>query len=139
MASWCCAMLFLLCAADVASSTVVDGMDYGGVPLWINRLLGEPSVLSLQGRIDPAWYRANNPLSCPEQCDCPIQWPTAVYCDHRCLANTSEPLPDRTQYLFLQVGKALGWCCYYNGLPQTWSDFHFPFPSTQQLTRFYPP
>lgn len=107
MASWCCAMLFLLCAADVASSTVVDGMDYGGVPLWINRLLGEPSVLSLQGRIDPAWYRANNPLSCPEQCDCPIQWPTAVYCDHRCLANTSEPLPDRTQYLFLQGNNIL--------------------------------
>uniref|UniRef100_A0A673BZL0 Lumican-like n=1 Tax=Sphaeramia orbicularis TaxID=375764 RepID=A0A673BZL0_9TELE len=73
------------------------------VPLWINRLLGEPSVLSLKGRIDPAWFRANNPQACPQQCDCPIQWPTALYCDHRGLADVPEQLPNRIQYLFLQA------------------------------------
>ncbi|KAM6980998.1 lumican [Aplochiton taeniatus] len=83
------------------ASTGAD-LDYGGVPLWINRLLGEPSVLSLQGRIDPAWHRANNPQACPEQCDCPIQWPTALYCDHRALDGIPKDLPHRTQYLFLQ-------------------------------------
>ncbi|CAJ1051702.1 lumican isoform X2 [Xyrichtys novacula] len=77
-------------------------MDYGGVPLWINRILGEPSVLSIQGRMDRAWFRANNPQACPQQCDCPIQWPTALYCDHRGLADIPDHLPGRIQYLFLQ-------------------------------------
>lgn len=102
MALVCCAVLVLLCVFDSASATYVADMDYGGVPLWINRLLGEPSVLSLQGRMDPAWFRANNPQSCPEQCDCPIQWPTALYCDHRGLADIPDRLPERTEYLFLQ-------------------------------------
>lgn len=102
-----CAMLVLLCVFDTASATVVADMDYGGVPLWINRLLGEPSVLSLQGRMDPSWFRANNPQACPQQCDCPIQWPTALYCDHRGLAHMPDLLPVRTQYLFLQVGTTL--------------------------------
>lgn len=99
------ALLLLLCALDCAAATYVGDMDYGGVPLWINRMLGEPSVLSLQGRMDPAWFRANNPQACPEQCDCPIQWPTALYCDHRGLAAAPDSLPHRTQYLFLQVRK----------------------------------
>uniref|UniRef100_A0A3Q3D946 Zgc:113307 n=1 Tax=Hippocampus comes TaxID=109280 RepID=A0A3Q3D946_HIPCM len=77
-------------------------MDYGGVPLWIDRLLGEPSVLSLRGRLDAAWYRATNPQACPQRCDCPIQWPTALYCDQRSLEDLPELLPARTQYLFLQ-------------------------------------
>ncbi|XP_022601207.1 lumican-like [Seriola dumerili] len=97
-----CAVMVLLCVFHSASATVVAAMDYGGVPLWINRLLGEPSVLSLQGRMDPAWFRANNPQACPQQCDCPIQWTTALYCDHRGLADIPDNLPDRTQYLFLQ-------------------------------------
>lgn len=130
MALLCCAVLVLLCVFDSASATVVADMDYGGVPLWINRLLGEPSVLSLQGRMDPAWFRANNPQSCPQQCDCPIQWPTALYCDHRGLADIPDRLPDRTEYLFLQVGKtltrALSVCCLCNGLPLTHSGFSFP-------------
>ncbi|XP_039971844.1 lumican isoform X2 [Xiphias gladius] len=96
------AVLVLLCVFRSASATVIDDMDFGGVPLWINRLLGEPSVLSLQGRMDPAWFRANNPQACPQQCDCPIHWPTALYCDHRGLADIPDSLPDRTQYLFLQ-------------------------------------
>ncbi|XP_042262816.1 lumican [Thunnus maccoyii] len=100
MAVLCCAMLVLLCVFDTA--TVVADMDYGGVPLWINRLLGEPSVMSLQGRMDPSWYRANNPQACPQQCDCPIHWPTALYCDHRGLADMPDHLPVTTQYLFLQ-------------------------------------
>ncbi|XP_073324150.1 lumican [Pagrus major] len=102
MALLCCVVLLLLCVFDSASATLVADIDYGGVPLWINRMLGEPSVLSLQGRIDPGWFRANNPQACPLQCDCPIQWPTALYCDHRGLADAPDRLPDRTQYLFLQ-------------------------------------
>ncbi|XP_070706057.1 lumican [Pempheris klunzingeri] len=102
MALLCCAVLVLLCVFDSTSATVIVDMDYGGVPMWINRLLGEPSVLSLQGRMDRAWFRANNPQACPQQCDCPIQWPTALYCDHRGLADTPDRLPNRTQYLFLQ-------------------------------------
>lgn len=109
MALLCCAVLVLLCVFDSAAATVIADMDYGGVPLWINHLLGEPSVLSLQGRMDSAWYRANNPQACPQQCDCPIHWPTALYCDHRSLADIPDGLPDRTQYLFLQVGKTLTW------------------------------
>nr|XP_046240116.1 lumican isoform X2 [Scatophagus argus] len=52
--------------------------------------------------MDRSWFQANNPEACPHQCDCPIQWPTALYCDHRGLADIPERLPDRTQYLFLQ-------------------------------------
>lgn len=108
-------LLFLLSGFQSASATFVADMDYGGIPLWINRLLGEPSVLSLQGRMDPAWFRANNPQPCPEECDCPIQWPTALYCDQRALAHIPDSLPDRTQYLFLQVRQTLTWTvsmCY---------------------------
>lgn len=100
-------LLLLLCGFDSASVTFVADLDYGGIPLWINRLLGEPSVLSLKGRMEPGWFRANNPQPCPEQCDCPIQWPTALYCDQRDLAHIPDRLPDRTQYLFLQVGQTL--------------------------------
>ncbi|XP_072771951.1 LOW QUALITY PROTEIN: lumican [Nerophis lumbriciformis] len=92
----------LLFVFAVASPTTLSDKDYGGIPLWINRLLGEPSVLSLEGRLDQAWYRANNPQACPRQCDCPIQWPTALYCDHRSLAAVPGFLPATTQYLFLQ-------------------------------------
>ncbi|KAL4622402.1 lumican-like [Arapaima gigas] len=84
-----------------ASSLGYD-YDYGGVPLWINRLLGEPSVFSLQGRMAPGWFRAVNPQACPVECDCPIQWPSAVYCDQRGLGHLPVDLPPRTQYLFLQ-------------------------------------
>ncbi|XP_067243432.1 lumican [Chanodichthys erythropterus] len=76
--------------------------DYGGVPLWINRFLGEPSVLTLKDRMDPGWFRAVNAQSCPLECDCPIQWPTALYCDHRGLKQLPSGLPSHTQYLFLQ-------------------------------------
>uniref|UniRef100_A0A3Q3WAX9 LRRNT domain-containing protein n=1 Tax=Mola mola TaxID=94237 RepID=A0A3Q3WAX9_MOLML len=74
-------------------------------------LAGEPSVLSLQGRIDPAWIRATNPQACPQQCDCPIQWPTAIYCDQRGLTDIPHQLPERTQYLFLQVRKIMTFFC----------------------------
>ncbi|XP_056130313.1 lumican isoform X2 [Lampris incognitus] len=97
-----CVVLALLCWCEPACSTTGEDLDYGGVPLWFNRWLGEPSVLSLQGRVDPAWYRANNPQICPQHCDCPIQWPTALYCDHKALADVPDGLPCTTQYLFLQ-------------------------------------
>ncbi|XP_062254702.1 lumican [Platichthys flesus] len=102
MALFCCAVVVLLCVFHSASATVIADTDYGGVPLWIDRMLGEPSVLSLQGRMNPAWFRANNPQPCPQHCDCPIQWPTALYCDHRGQADIPDGLPDTTQYLFLQ-------------------------------------
>lgn len=134
MALLCCAMLVLLCDFGSATTTVVVDGDYGGIPLWINRLLGEPSVLSLQGRMDPAWFRANNPEACPEQCDCPIQWPTALYCDHRGLVDVPDHLPGRTEYLFLQVGKTqtrtLSMCYNYSGQPQTHSGFLFTIAYT---------
>ncbi|KAK7916055.1 hypothetical protein WMY93_011816 [Mugilogobius chulae] len=96
-------LLSLLFVPSPAWSTVAEDMDYGGVPLWIDRVLGEPSVMSLQGRsIGTSWFRATNPDFCPVQCDCPIQWPTALYCDHRGLPSAPDSLPDRTQYLFLQ-------------------------------------
>ncbi|XP_061689332.1 lumican [Syngnathoides biaculeatus] len=97
-----CCFSVLSCVFAVASTTTLADTDYGGVPLWIDCLLGEPSVMSLRGRLDARWYRANNPQACPHQCDCPIQWPTAVYCDDRGLAGVPEPLPPSTQYLFLQ-------------------------------------
>ncbi|XP_024126428.1 lumican [Oryzias melastigma] len=97
-----CLMLMLLFGFESLEATLVDESDYGGVPLWINRLLGEPSVLSLQGRMDRDWFRASNPQACPDQCDCPIQWPTSVYCDHRGLEHVPGNLPETTQYLFLQ-------------------------------------
>ncbi|XP_076123961.1 fibromodulin [Alosa pseudoharengus] len=83
-------------------------VDYGGVPLWINRFLGEPSVLSLRGRMDPSWFRAVNTQSCPSECECPVQWPTALYCDHRALGELPAGLPARTQYLFLQGNQLTG-------------------------------
>lgn len=93
----------LLSLLALAYGSTSEQMDYGGVPLWINRLLGEPSVLSLQGRnMGSSWFRATNPLPCPDQCECPIHWPTALYCDHRGLTNITDTLPYRTQYLFLQ-------------------------------------
>ncbi|XP_033822969.2 lumican isoform X2 [Periophthalmus magnuspinnatus] len=98
-----CLALSLLSLLGPVWSTRAENMDYGGVPLWINRVLGEPSVMSLQGRsIDLSWFRANSPHPCPAQCVCPIQWPTALYCDYQELSNTPETLPDRTQYLFIQ-------------------------------------
>ncbi|XP_075996983.1 lumican [Genypterus blacodes] len=98
---YCAVLPLLLCVSATVPDFQVD-LDYGGVPLWIDRLMGEPSVLSLHGRINRAWYRANNPEVCPLQCDCPIQWPTALYCDHRGLAEIPDSLPGRMQYLFLQ-------------------------------------
>lgn len=100
-------LLLLGFAADSGSAVLVADTDYGEVPLWINRLAGEPSVLSLHGRMDRAWLRATNPQACPEQCDCPIQWPTALYCDHRGLTKVPDSLPGGTQYLFLQVRRHL--------------------------------
>ncbi|XP_028853352.1 lumican [Denticeps clupeoides] len=94
-------LLLLVAACESVVAYTVD-QDYGGVPLWINRLLGEPSVLSLRGRLDPRWLRAVNTQSCPLECECPIQWPTAIYCDSRSLVQMPSGLPSRTQYLFLQ-------------------------------------
>lgn len=94
-------LLLMLSVCGPTLSTTVD-TDYGGVPLWINRFLGEPSVLSLRDRMEPGWFRAVSSQSCPLKCDCPIHWPTALYCEYRGLHHPPEDLPSRTQYLFLQ-------------------------------------
>eukprot|EP00066_Takifugu_rubripes_P007907 XP_003973745.2 PREDICTED: lumican-like [Takifugu rubripes] len=101
MALSCRILTVLLLACGAISGAEAD-MDYGGVPLWINHLAGEPSVMSLHGRLGPAWIRANNLHGCPRRCVCPVHWPTAVYCDHGNLTDAPNDLPDRTQYLFLQ-------------------------------------
>ncbi|XP_006628625.2 lumican [Lepisosteus oculatus] len=96
---------FLLCLSVVGIRQCLGGYsdyDYGGIPVMINRLLGEPSVLSLRGRLDASWYRAVNAETCPLECDCPVHWPSAAYCDHRGLKAVPPALPPRTQYLFLQ-------------------------------------
>lgn len=94
-------LLLVLSVLGPSFGSTLD-VDYGGVPLWVNRFLGEPSVLSLRGRMDPSWFRAVNTQSCPSDCECPIQWPTALYCDSRGLTEMPPGLPPRTQYLFLQ-------------------------------------
>ncbi|XP_061074662.1 lumican [Conger conger] len=94
------ALLLLLRACGLLWASTVDH-DYGGVPIWIDRLLGEPSVLSLRGRMDRG-YQAAEDLDCPEECDCPVQWPSALYCDQRGLDSPPASLPPGTQYLFLQ-------------------------------------
>ncbi|XP_077059440.1 fibromodulin isoform X1 [Siphateles boraxobius] len=94
--------IFLLLSVCGPTWAFTLDLDYGGVPLWINRFLGEPSVLTLKDRMDPGWFRAVNTQSCPLECDCPIQWPTALYCDHRGLNQLPSGLPSRIQYLFLQ-------------------------------------
>uniref|UniRef100_A0A8C1WIR2 LRRNT domain-containing protein n=1 Tax=Cyprinus carpio TaxID=7962 RepID=A0A8C1WIR2_CYPCA len=94
-------IFLLLSVCGLTWAFTVD-LDYGGVPLWINRFLGEPSVLTLKDRMDPGWFRAVNSQSCPLECDCPIQWPTALYCDHRGLTQLPSGLPSHTQYMFLQ-------------------------------------
>lgn len=103
MALLCGIVTVLLLVCDAITATVAD-MDYGGVPLWINHLAGEPSVMSLHGRLGPAWIRANSRQDCPRRCVCPVQWPTAVYCDHGNLTDVPNNLPNGTQYLFVQVG-----------------------------------
>lgn len=105
-AMWASVLVLVLCVTTRPAQASTGGLadlDYGGIPLWVNRLLGEPSVLSLRGRMDRAWYRANNPGACPDPCDCPVHWPTAVYCDHKALGDVPDNLPATTRYLFLQA------------------------------------
>ncbi|XP_066559350.1 lumican [Amia ocellicauda] len=102
-------LVLCLCVlgADQSPATFMD-YDYGGVPITINRMLGEPSVMSLRGRIDAGWLRTVNPQSCPLECECPIQWPSALYCDNRGLRYVPPTLPPRTEYLFLQGNRISG-------------------------------
>lgn len=93
-------LLLLVSAFGLLWASAVDH-DYGGVPIWIDRVRGEPSVLSLRGRIDRG-YQAVEEQDCPAECDCPIQWPSALYCDQRELDRPPAALPPGTQYLFLQ-------------------------------------
>ncbi|XP_026131618.1 lumican-like [Carassius auratus] len=94
--------IFLLLSVCGLTWAFTLDLDNGGVPLWVNRFLGEPSVFTLKDRMDPGWFRAVNTQSCPLECDCPIQWPTALYCDNRGLTQLPSGLPSHTQYMFLQ-------------------------------------
>ncbi|KAJ8391153.1 hypothetical protein AAFF_G00095820 [Aldrovandia affinis] len=100
-------LLLVLSVFGLSWATTLD-LDYGGVPLWINRFRGEPSVFSLRGRMDHSSYQAVDSQSCPLECDCPIQWPSALYCDERGLGSLPTSLPARTQYLFLQSNNISG-------------------------------
>ncbi|KAK3512895.1 hypothetical protein QTP70_028959 [Hemibagrus guttatus] len=53
-----------------------------------------------------SWMVSNQ--NCSTKCDCAIQWPTALYCDHKGLEQFPESLPSRTQYLFLQGNTITG-------------------------------
>ena len=46
------ALVLSVCRSVCGNPGVPQELDYGGVPLWINRLLEEPSVLSLRGWLD---------------------------------------------------------------------------------------
>uniref|UniRef100_A0A8C4RRE9 Zgc:113307 n=1 Tax=Erpetoichthys calabaricus TaxID=27687 RepID=A0A8C4RRE9_ERPCA len=93
--------LILVVTTSTCRAAYAD-FDYGGMPVQINRLLGEPSVLTLRGRVDSSWYRVLNRQGCPLECDCPIQWPSAMFCDNRGLFYVPTSLSPKSQYLFLQ-------------------------------------
>lgn len=77
-------------------------IDYGGLPLQINRFLGEPTVFTLRNLVDSKWSWMVSNQNCSMKCNCAVQWPTTLYCDHQGLEQFPESLPSRTQYLFLQ-------------------------------------
>ncbi|XP_078098068.1 lumican-like [Mustelus asterias] len=79
-----------------------DYSDYGGIPVLFGDERGDPTVLSLRGRITSDYFRSFGVEDCPLECDCLNHWPTAMYCDNRALLHMPLTLPFRTQYLYLQ-------------------------------------
>lgn len=82
--------------------------EYGGLPLQIDRFLGEPTVFTLRNRVDSNWSWMVSNQNCSVKCNCAVQWPTALYCDHKGLEQFPESLPSRTEYLFLQGNTITG-------------------------------
>lgn len=99
-------LLILSVCGQMQAITVDTG--YGGLPLQIERLLGEPTLFTLRNRMASSWSWMVSNQNCSEKCDCAIQWPTALYCDHKGLEQFPENLPFRTQYLFLQGNMITG-------------------------------
>ncbi|XP_078402312.1 lumican [Cetorhinus maximus] len=79
-----------------------DYLDYGGMPVLFSDEEGDPTVLSLSGRITSDFFRYFGFEDCPSECDCLIHWPTALYCDNRALPHVPLMLPFRTQHLYVQ-------------------------------------
>ncbi|XP_046731674.1 lumican [Silurus meridionalis] len=94
-------LLVILSVCGQMQAMAID-TDYGGLPLQIDRFLGEPTVFTLRNRVDSSWSWMVSNQNCSVKCNCAIQWPTALYCDHKGLEHFPESLPSRTQYLFLQ-------------------------------------
>ncbi|XP_067913696.1 lumican-like [Heterodontus francisci] len=76
--------------------------DYGGIPVLFNNEEGDPTVLSLSGRITSDYFRYFGIEDYPLECDCLIHWPTAMFCDNRALLYVPLMLPFRSQYLYIQ-------------------------------------
>lgn len=100
-------LLVILFVCGQIQAMTID-TDYGGLPLQIDRFLGEPTVFTLRNRVDSKWSWMVSSQNCSVKCDCAIQWPTALYCDHKGLEQFPEHLPSRTQYLFLQGNMVTG-------------------------------
>lgn len=100
-------LLVILSVCGQIQAMTVD-TDYGGLPLQIDRFLGEPTVFTLRNRVDSKWSWMVSNQNCSVKCDCAIQWPTALYCDHKGLEQFPASLPSRTQYLFLQGNMVTG-------------------------------
>ncbi|XP_053509036.1 lumican [Ictalurus furcatus] len=100
-------LLVILSVCGQMQAMTVD-TDYGGLPLQIDRFLGEPTIFTLRNRVDSSWSWMVSNQNCSVKCDCAIQWPTALYCDHKGLEQFPESLPSRTKYLFLQANMITG-------------------------------
>lgn len=100
-------LLVILSVCGQMQAMAVD-TDYGGLPLQINRFLGEPTVFTLRNRVNSSWSWMVRNQNCSVKCDCAIQLPMTLYCDHKGLEQFPESVSSRTQYLFLQGNMVTG-------------------------------
>ncbi|XP_069489178.1 lumican-like isoform X2 [Ambystoma mexicanum] len=103
------ALLFCLLAC-IAAMVDANGYEYdsAGMPLMAARWAGEPTIFSFRGRGYASPRGLAGAESCPIHCDCPFQWPGAVYCDHGALNTTPTALPPLTRFLYLQGNRLKG-------------------------------
>lgn len=101
-------LLFAVVSVFMQTQTFTDRQDYGGFPFRVDRFLREPTVFTLRDRKDHSWSQMIDSQNCHAQCDCPIQWPTAFYCDHKGLEKLPEGFLSNSEYLFLQGNNITG-------------------------------